>query len=107
MASAAIQVIKDEPERLMLLRRNTEMLRHALKDKGFNVLGDDTPIVPVLIGGTDETMKAASLLLEKGFYAPAIRPSTVLDGTCRLRLTVSALHTDADIERLVDAFGHA
>jgi 8-amino-7-oxononanoate synthase len=74
---------------------------------GYHVLGGGTPIVPVVIGGSEETLKLASYLMESGFYAPAIRPPTVPENECRLRLTVSALHTRADIEALMDVFRKA
>jgi 8-amino-7-oxononanoate synthase len=102
-ASAALQIINQEPERLHLLRENTETLRTSLKDVGFNILGEGTPIIPVMVGDAGETVRVAEKLLEYGFYAPAIRPPTVPGGGSRIRFTVSALHARADIEALMDA----
>jgi 8-amino-7-oxononanoate synthase len=59
-------------------------------------------IVPVILGEAEVAMKAARLLEEEGFLVVAIRPPTVPAGTARLRLTFSAAHPDAEIERLVD-----
>ena len=57
-------------------------------------------IVPVLLGSPERALAASRLLEEEGFLVTAIRPPTVPDGTARLRLTFSAGHDDADIERL-------
>ncbi len=106
-ASASLKVIADDAERLQSLRGNSIILRSSLREMGYNVLGDGTPIIPVIIGQADETLKLASALMDAGFYAPAIRPPTVPEGKCRIRLTVSALHTTGDIEALADAFRKA
>jgi 8-amino-7-oxononanoate synthase len=103
-ASAALRVIIEEPDRLDSLRKNSETLRSSLTGMGFKVLGGGTPIVPVMTGGAEETLRLASYLMESGFYAPAIRPPTVPENECRIRLTVSALHKTADIEALMDVF---
>jgi 8-amino-7-oxononanoate synthase len=102
-ASAALQLIKEEKEKCGLLREKARTLRSSLKADGFNVLGDGTPIIPMVIGKADEALKLSAALMEAGYYVPAIRPPTVPEGKSRLRLTVSALHTLEDIEGLLDA----
>ena len=62
----------------------------------------ESPIVPVVLGETEPTMAAARLLEDEGFLVVPIRPPTVADGTARLRITFSAAHDNADIERLAD-----
>lgn len=59
-----------------------------------------SPIVPLLIGDEDRTMRSARLLEDEGFLVIGIRPPTVPPGTARLRFTFSAAHLDHDIERL-------
>jgi 8-amino-7-oxononanoate synthase len=61
-----------------------------------------SPIVPVVLGATDITMKAAEILSEAGFLVVPIRPPTVPKGTGRLRFTFTAEHRDEDIIRLAD-----
>ena len=61
-----------------------------------------SPIVPVLIGAPEDALAAARLLEAEGFLVVAIRPPTVPDGTARLRFAFTALHDDADVERLAD-----
>ena len=57
-------------------------------------------IVPVLLGTPERALAASRLLEDEGFLVTAIRPPTVPEGTARLRLTFSAGHDDADVERL-------
>ena len=62
-----------------------------------------SPIVPLLMGEADAALAAARRLETEGFLVIAIRPPTVPAGTARLRLTFTAQHPDAEIERLADA----
>jgi 8-amino-7-oxononanoate synthase len=62
-----------------------------------------TPIVPVVLGDDDTALAAAARLLERGLLVPAIRPPTVAPGTSRLRVTLSAAHTDDQVDRLLAA----
>ena len=62
-----------------------------------------TPIIPRIIGGNDEAVAASKRLRGKGFLVPAIRYPTVARGTARLRITLSASHTDLQISDLLKA----
>jgi len=62
-----------------------------------------SPIVPFVIGDERSTLEAAAALLDRGVLVPAIRPPTVAPGTSRLRVTLSASHTDAQVARLQHA----
>ncbi|MEO8695578.1 MAG: 8-amino-7-oxononanoate synthase [Acidimicrobiales bacterium] len=63
--------------------------------------GHPSPIVPVVLGDESSALVASSSLLDQGLFVPAIRPPTVPAGTCRLRVALSAAHTDAMVDRLV------
>ena len=67
--------------------------------------GHPSPIVPVILGDEASALAAAAELAEHGLLVPAIRPPTVPPGTSRLRIALSAAHTDADIDRLLHALG--
>ena len=62
-----------------------------------------TPIVPVVLGSEERALAASASLLEQGLFVPAIRPPTVAPGTSRLRVTLSAAHTDVQVDALVTA----
>lgn len=65
--------------------------------------GHPSPIVPVVLGEESRAVKAAAALLDRGLLVPAIRPPTVPPGTSRLRLALSAAHTDAMVDDLLAA----
>ena len=69
--------------------------------------GHPSPIIAIIVGAEDEAMAASEALARQGILVPAIRPPTVPPGTSRLRVTVSAAHADADLDRLVDALAQA
>src|SRR5205814_4799196 len=65
--------------------------------------GHPSPIVPIVIGDEAAAVEASARLFERGLLVPAIRPPTVPPGTSRLRLAMSAAHTDAQIDALLSA----
>ena len=62
--------------------------------------GADSPIVPVILGDDRRAVAAARRLEELGYWVPAIRPPTVAEGSSRLRVTLSAMHSDEQIDGL-------
>lgn len=85
------------------LRLLIDRLDATLALRQWQRLPSITPIQPVVIGGNAEAMAAAAALDAQGLWVPAIRPPTVARGTARLRITLSAAHTVADVACLVDA----
>ena len=79
------------------------MLKGKLHSLGFLTGPSETPIMPIRFDSETLAVEASNKLLERGFFVPAIRPPTVPKGTSRLRLTMSALHSKAEIESLVQA----
>ena len=65
--------------------------------------GHPSPIIPVIVGDERDAVAASAALLARGLLVPAIRPPTVAPGTSRLRIALSAAHTDAQVDHLVDA----
>jgi 8-amino-7-oxononanoate synthase len=102
---AALEVLEQEPQRLGDLQRNARALREGLCCLGFDTLGSETHIVPVLVGGAERTLEMAGALRAEGLFAVAIRPPTVPTGRCRIRASVMATHTSEEIDRAVEAFG--
>lgn len=94
-ALAALRVLRSSEggELVERLRRHVERVAP----------GHPSPIVPVVLGSEDRALEAADALLDRGLLVPAIRPPTVPDGTSRLRVSLSAAHTDEGVEALARA----
>ena len=104
-ADAALTIVEREPERRAALRRNAAHLRAGLLALGFEVPGEaDSHILPVMVGDAESTMALSSALLERGVFAHGIRPPTVPEGTARLRATVMATHSEAELDAALTAF---
>jgi 8-amino-7-oxononanoate synthase len=78
-------------------------LRSGLTLQRWQHPQSDTAIQPLIIGANDESMAAAAALYEQRLWVPAIRPPTVPPGTARLRVTLSAAHTEEDVAQVVAA----
>jgi 8-amino-7-oxononanoate synthase len=96
-ALAALGLLCEQPRRVEKLQRNARVLREALAESGLPVEQGDTPIVPLIVGDADTAVAASDRALERGIFAPAIRPPTVPAGTSRLRLAVMASHTRSEL----------
>jgi 8-amino-7-oxononanoate synthase len=96
-ALAALGLLREQPRRVEKLQRNARALRDALAESGLPVEDGDTPIVPLIVGDSDTAVAAGDRALERGVFAPAIRPPTVPAGTSRLRLAVMASHTKSEL----------
>lgn len=66
-------------------------------------MASPTPIQPVLVGSSARALRLSALLRERGILVGAIRPPTVPAGSARLRITLTASHSDAQLERLLEA----
>jgi 8-amino-7-oxononanoate synthase len=101
---AAIDVLEQEPERRGRLWKNSNQFANGLRSIGISTGSSETPIIPVIIGDSGRALKAAEKLFEYGVYATAIRPPTVPTDAARIRTTVSAAHSDTDIDSALDIF---
>lgn len=107
-AREALRILRTEGETLLgRLRRNTARIRQGLSDAGIPVLPGDTPIVPVMVGAADRATALDFRLREEGILLSAIRPPTVAPGASRLRLTVTAAHTEAQLDFVLDRLAAA
>ncbi len=103
VSSKAIELVQKHPELRRKLRDNINFLRNGLKSIGFTMSDDPTPIIPVIIGDADKTMRLSSMLFERGIFVSGIRPPSVPEGTSRLRMTVTAAHTQPMLEKVLEA----
>ena len=104
-ALAALGVLRS-PEGGALVRRLSDLVARVAPGAGVDPDGVDapaSPIIPVVLGSEQQALEGSAALLAQGIWVPAIRPPTVPAGTSRLRVTLSAAHTDDQVTRLVDA----
>ena len=85
------------------LRGLIRQLDRALRLERWQRPASKTAIQPIIIGANDEALAASASLHEQGLWVPAIRPPTVAPGTARLRVTLSAAHTEDDVAQLAAA----
>ena len=100
---AALDLVPGMTAERARLMGSAARVREALAAAGIDTGGSTTQIVPAILGGERETLAWAEALRARGVLAIAIRPPTVPRGTSRLRIALSAAHSDAAIGMLVEA----
>ena len=99
----SVKISRDENWRREKLKQLIKQFRSGAEQLGLALMNSSTPIQPIMIGDNNKTMKISQALQTKGLLVTAIRPPTVPGGTARLRVTLSAEHTEKDIEQLLSA----
>ena len=100
----ALEIMETEPDHRERLWRNVEQLKRGMEDLGFDTLGSESQIVPVLIGPDELTALFWKMLWEEGIFAtPAMPPSVPKDRSI-IRTSANADHTPEQLERLLEAF---
>ncbi|HEU4663128.1 MAG TPA: 8-amino-7-oxononanoate synthase [Dokdonella sp.] len=103
----AIDIARFEHWRRERLHCLVAHFRGGAAARGIALLESRTPIQPVVIGDSAAALAWSQRLADAGFFVPAIRPPTVAKGHARLRVALSALHAEGDVERLLDALAAA
>ena len=101
-AIAAINIVKSDKALRDQLWQNVEFFKLGLQDFGMQAIAFDSPIMVIEVGDITQTMQMATHLRDNGIFAPAIRPPTV--PTARIRITLMATHTEAQIQSLLKHF---
>ena len=104
---AAVKLARTEHWRRERLRELATRLRERSHAHGFKQLPSETPIQPLVCGDERVALAMAHALEAQGFWVAAIRPPTVPEGSARLRFTLWALHTPADVDAVVVALAWA
>ena len=106
---ASLRIVQAEDWRRERLTALIARFRAGAAQLGFGarLLPSTTPIQPIVIGAAEDALAAAQRLADRGIWVTAIRPPTVPAGSARLRVTLSAAHTDAQLDRLLDALAAA
>ncbi|MGD8150391.1 glycine C-acetyltransferase [Ornithinimicrobium sp. Y1694] len=103
----ALEIARDSDEPRQVLRRNAELFRSLMDEAGFELLPGEHAIVPVMFPGDDGARKAAEIadaMLAKGVYVIAFSFPVVPRGQARIRVQLSAAHSEDDVRACVDAF---
>jgi 8-amino-7-oxononanoate synthase len=100
---ASLKLVQQESWRRERLRELIRRFRAGAEQLGLPVMPSETPIQPILAGSAEQALAWSSKLEQQGILVSAIRPPTVPEGSARLRVTLSASHTDEHIDRLLEA----
>lgn len=99
---AAIRLLSSSTELQDKLASNVARFRRGASSLGLQMLDSTTAIQPILFGTSERAISASEALENEGILVPAIRPPTVPEGTARLRITLSAAHSEQHIDRLLE-----
>ena len=99
----SLQLLQTESWRREHLNRLIARFRSGAAEIGLRLMDSPTPIQPILVGDSERALRLSALLRERGLLVGAIRPPTVPAGSARLRVTLSAAHSAAQLEQLLDA----
>ncbi len=103
-ALAALEVIEEEPERRQALWRNTRRMQEGLKSLGYDIGKSETPVIPILVGSLPEMLFLWKALFDAGIFTNPVIPPAVPEHSCRLRISMMATHTDAQIDFVLETF---
>ena len=98
----SLELMRD-PTHRVALEKNIAYWHSHLQLKKWRLMPSQTAIQPIIIGTNADALKVAQQLDQKNIWVPAIRPPTVAEGTARLRVTLSASHTNVQIDQLIQA----
>lgn len=99
-----LELLRDETDLRRRLERNSQRFRAGMEHAGFTLAGADHPIIPVMLGDAQVAADMADRLLAEGLYVIAFSYPVVPRGAARIRTQMSAAHSDADIDRAIEAF---
>ncbi len=99
----ALRLARAESWRREKLTALVARFRAGACQLGLPLLDSSTPIQPLIAGSADRALAWSEHLRRRGLLVPAVRPPTVLQGTARLRIVLTAAHEEAQVDRLLDA----
>ncbi|MCB2180104.1 aminotransferase class I/II-fold pyridoxal phosphate-dependent enzyme [bacterium] len=104
-ALAALQIMRDEPERVDRLTKIAEKMRKGFTELGFDIGNSQTPVIPIIVGDDMKTFIFWKALLDAGVYVNAVISPATAPGRQLLRTSYMATHTDEQLDRVLDTFG--
>ena len=103
----SIEIMQAEEWRRQRIAELCMRVSLGLKLGRWRLLPSQTAIQPLIVGENSEAMALSVMLAKSGILVPAIRPPSVPKGTARLRISLSAAHTEVDVDRLIEALCRA
>lgn len=100
---ASLKLVQTEAWRRDYLQQLIQRFRHGAQQLGLALTDSTTPIQPIILGSSEAALQASRQLEQKGILVTAIRPPTVPANTARLRVTLSAAHTEQELDQLLSA----
>ncbi len=101
---AALDIIESEPDRRERLWQNVRRMNAAFRDLGYDVSASRSPIIPIPVGGDEETFRFWKLLHEAGVFTNPVVSPAVPSGEGLLRTSYMATHTDEELDRVIETF---
>ena len=102
---ASLRLLQNGDDRRERLAMLIQRFRNGAAQLGLQLMASQTPIQPIVAGEAARAVTISEALLQRGILVTAIRPPTVPAGSARLRVTLSAAHSEAQVDRLLDALG--
>jgi len=99
----SLELLRTERWRREHLAALIRQFRQGAEQIGLQLMDSPTPIQPILIGGSAQALRLSQMLRERGLLVTAIRPPTVPAGGARLRVTLTAAHSEAQVQLLLNA----
>lgn len=103
-ALAALQVIREEPERVKRVNQIADQMRKGFCELGFDIGNSTTPVIPILIGDDMRTIRTWRMLFDNGVFVNPVLSPAVSAGRQLLRTSYMATHTDAQMEKVLETF---
>ena len=105
---AALDLIESDGEqRIAKLQQNIRQFRRGCEQNNIPISKSETAIQPIVLGNANLALELSSLLFDRGMLVSAIRAPTVMVGTERLRITITAAHTEAQVTALIEALSES
>lgn len=100
---SSLEIVQSEPSRRQAVMEHADYLRKKLREQGWSLGDSQSQIIPIIVGTETLAMELSAKLFQLGILVPGIRPPSVPDGECLLRISLSAGHTRQHLDTLVEA----